>query len=142
MDKNTTTGLRPLESTNVRSASPNPTQLREKVLPSSQCLSARRGRRTLTRGRNYNSFLVKATKTSLTPHCVLLGNFHSHRTKLRYLQQGTASCDESTLPLETISSLDQRTLHDLNRPCKPHVLESSQETRPKTCPLACRPGRV
>jgi hypothetical protein len=35
MDENTTTSLRPSESTDVRSTSPNPTQLQEKVLPSS-----------------------------------------------------------------------------------------------------------
>ena len=53
-------------------------------------------------------------KTSLTPHRILLGNLHPNRMKLRYLQQRTASCDESVVPLVTIPSMDERTLHDPN----------------------------
>ena len=78
MDQNATISLRPLESTNVRGTSPNSTQLREEVLPSSRCLGIWRGRRTLTRGRNHNPFLGEMMKTSLAPHCVLFGNLHSH----------------------------------------------------------------
>ena len=142
MDGNTTTGLRPLKSTNVWSSSPNPTQFREEILLTSWCLGVRRGHRTLTRGRNHNPFPWKTTKTSLTSYCILLGNLHPNWMKLRYLQQGTASHDEGTIPLVTIPSVDKRALHNSNRPRKPYVLESSQETRPKTCLLACRPGRI
>jgi hypothetical protein len=82
MDKNTTLGLRPPKSTNVRSTSPNPTRLRKEVLPPSRCLGVQCGRRTLTRGRNHNPFSSKTTKTSPAPYCVLLGNLHSHGMKL------------------------------------------------------------
>ena len=125
MDKNITTGLWPLESTDVQSTSPNPTQLQEKVLPPSQRLSIRRGHRTLTRGRNHNPFHWKVPKTNLTPYYVLLSNVHSNWTKLRYLQQGIASCDEGTVSLVTIPSLAKRTFHNSNQSHKPHILESS-----------------
>ena len=142
MDTNTAASLRPSKGINVRSTGPNPTQLWEKVLPLSQCLSIRRGCHTLTRGRSYNPFPQKMTKTSPTSYRVLLSNVHPNWMKLWHLQQGVASRHESTVPLATIPSLDKRTLHNPDWPCKSHILEGSEETRSKTCPMACRPRRI
>ena len=142
MDENTTTGLWPPESIDVRSTSPNLTQLREEVLPPSRCLSIQRGHHTLTRGRNYNPLSRKAPETSLTSYRILLGNVHPNWMKLWYLQQRIASRDEGIVPPATIPSLDQRTLHDPNQSRESHILEGSQEIRSKTCPLAHRPRRI
>ena len=142
MDKDTTASLWPPESTHVQSTSLNPAQLREKVLPPSRCLSIWRGCHTLIRGRSYNPLSRKTSKTSLTSNRILLSNVHPNWAKLWYLQQRIASCDEGIIPLVPISSLDQRALHNPNRPHKSYLLESSQETRSETRPLAHRPRGV
>ena len=62
--------------------------------------------------------------------------------KLWHIQQGTTSCDESTIPLASLPGLDKRTIYHTDRSHQSHILESPKKARLKTRLLACRPRGI
>jgi hypothetical protein len=126
---------------NVLQSSVNPTRFRRKILSPNRRICLRRGRHTLATGKE-STLSTQMLKTKNSPNCLLLGNIHSYRTKLRHLWTRIIGNNEVISALVTISGLDKRTVHHPYRSCQPSVLESPSKPQPKNGKVACGFTRI
>ena len=135
-----TTGqsIRNIEVPHVRATRATATRLQQTLLPLHRRIRLRHGSRTLTGGR------TKPThqKTHATPHSILLGHLHPHRTKLRYLRTRATGSHKSPDSLETTLSSDPRSSHNPHGPCEPHLLEIPQESQQEGSTMVHRATRL
>src|SRR5712671_1049058 len=101
-------GLRNPKNAHVHETSANPTAIRQAICTPHRRISIWRGRHTLTRGRHQPT---KTLKTPPPPDCLLFGDVHADRKKLRHLRTRTASNHQSLTTLETTPRLDATSLH-------------------------------
>ena len=140
--RKTTMGIWGTKDMHVLQTSPTATRFWEEILSSGRCIFIRRGCHTLAGGKTPYTIISQTTKAHSTPHSILLSHIHTNQKKLRHLWKGTVSHDESPRTLETILGMDERTIHNHDRPHEPTILKITQEPQQKNSTMASRPARI
>src|SRR5712671_1274651 len=114
LERYTRTSLQNPQKDGLRTTRTCTTGLQKTIYPSYRRFSLRRGRRTLTRGRNQP---LQTFKTQTSPTRIFLGDLYANGKKLRRLRKRTISRHQSFGSLENPLRLDPQTNQNRHGPC-------------------------